>query len=72
MRRLDAREPCVEAAEVGAEPGMVDPEAVQDGGMKVAEVDRVLDHVVRELVGRAILEPGANPPPASQTVKQRP
>ena len=51
---------------------MVDAEAVQNGRLQVVDVDRIGQHVVRVVVGRAVDSPGLMPPPAIQTVKQRP
>ena len=59
MRFLDAGELGVEAAELVGEALVVDAEAVEDRGVEVAEVDRVLDDVVAEVVGRAVLDAAA-------------
>ena len=40
---FDARQSEVEAAEFEAEVAVVDSQAVQDGGLHVVDVDRVLD-----------------------------
>ena len=48
---------------------VVEAEQVQDGGVQVVDVDRVLDGLEAEFVGRAVGWPPLTPPPASQTVK---
>ena len=50
---------------------VVDPQEVEDGGVQVVDVDRVLDDVVGEVVGLAVGDPRLMPPPAIQMVKQR-
>ena len=52
--RLDAGQPLVEALELEREPLVVDAQAVQDRGVQVVDVDRVLDDVVAEVVGLAV------------------
>src|SRR4051794_16685363 len=47
--RLDAGQALVEALVLDRQPGVVDAELVQDGGVDVADVDGVLDDVVAEL-----------------------
>src|SRR5262249_20305640 len=63
MGLLDPGELHVEAAELVGEARVVDPEAVQHGGVQVAEVDRVLGDVVGEVVGGPILHAAPNPAP---------
>src|SRR3954451_7456630 len=63
MRLLDSGEAHVQAAELVGEAVVIDPEAVQDGGVQVAEVDGVLDDVVGEVVGGAVLHAAADAPP---------
>ena len=54
LRRLDAGQPLVEALVPDAEPLVVEAEQVQHRGVEVADVDRVLDDVVGEVVGLAV------------------
>ena len=53
-RMFDAGQPLVEALELEGEPFVVDAQAVQDRGVQVVDVDRVLDDVVAEVVGLAV------------------
>ena len=54
MLLLDAGQPLVEALELEREPRVVDAQAVQDRGVQVVDVDRVLGDVVAEVVGLAV------------------
>lgn len=51
---FDAGEFVVEALEFGGEAGVVDAEAIEEGGVEVADVDGVLDGAVAEFVGDAV------------------
>lgn len=51
---LDTGETGVEALDTDGETVVLDAEQVQDGGVEVADVDRVLDDVVREFIGLAV------------------
>ena len=51
---FDAGEPHVEALELEGQAAVVDAQAVQDRGVEVVDVDRVLDDVVAEVVGLAV------------------
>ena len=44
----------VAALEVVGQPGVVDPQQMQDRGVQVVDVDGVLDDVVGEVVGLAV------------------
>ena len=57
-RLLDAGQADVEAAELVREARVVDPEAMQDRGVEVPQVDGVLRDVVAEVVGGAVLDAG--------------
>ena len=64
--RLDHRAVHVGQAVVAAlvlegQPGVVDAQAVQDRGVQVVDVDRVLDDVVAEVVGLAVGDAGLDP-----------
>src|SRR3954470_3493453 len=52
--RLDAGQALVEPLMAVGEPLVVEAEQVQHGGVEVADVDGVLDDVVRELVRLAV------------------
>src|SRR3954467_5546595 len=54
VRLFNAGEADVEAAEGEREALVVDAEAVQHGGMQVAEVDGIFGDVVAEIVGAAV------------------
>lgn len=45
---------------------MVEPQAVQHGGMQIADVNTVLGGVKAELVAFTEVMPGFMPPPANQ------
>ena len=54
------------------QPLVVDTQALQDRGVQVADMNRILDDIVAEIVGGAVeMIPGLIPPPAIQMVKQR-
>ena len=46
-------QPEIAALEPVGEPGVVDPEQVQDRRVQVVDLDGILDDVVREVVGFA-------------------
>ena len=80
MLLLDPGQPDVEALELVRQPLVVDPQAVQDRGVQVVDVDRVLDHVVAEVVGLAVLDarpdalravPGIGPQLAARIAQAR-
>src|SRR5205823_4674017 len=54
----DVGEPEVAALEPVRQLGVVDPQAVQHGGVQVVDVDGVLDDVVPEVVGLAVGDAG--------------
>ena len=56
MRFFDARQLRVEPAELVGESRVVDPQAVQDRRVQIAQVDRILDDVVAEVVGLAVFD----------------
>ena len=56
-RLLDAGQPLVEPLVLVGEPLVVEAQQVQDGGVEVADVHRVLDDVVAEIVGLAVDRP---------------
>src|SRR5262249_62422266 len=53
-RRLDAGEALVQPLVAEAEPAVVEAEQVQHAGVEVANVHRILDDVVAEVVGLAV------------------
>ena len=54
------------------QPRVVDAEAVQDRGLQVVHVDRLIHDVVAVVVGFAVdADPRLMPPPAIHIVKQR-
>src|SRR4051794_27170228 len=59
--RLDPGQPLVEPLELVAEPQVVDPQAVEDGGVQVVDVDRAGDWVVAEVVGLPEHPPARHP-----------
>ena len=46
-------QPEIAALELVGQPGVVDPQQVQDRGVQVVDLDRVVDDVVGEVVGLA-------------------
>src|SRR5579883_2990127 len=52
--RLDAGQALIESLELEREAFVVDAQAVQNGGVQVVHVDRLVDHVVAEVVGLAV------------------
>src|SRR6266853_652081 len=58
MRRLDAGELLIQTLVLENKFFMVDAQLTENGGVKVADVDRVLDDVVGHLVGLAIDKSG--------------
>ena len=50
---MHVRQPEVAALELVDQPGVVDPQQVQDRRVQVVDLDRVLDDVVGEVVGLA-------------------
>ena len=54
VRRLDAGQPLVEPLVAEREALVVEAQQVQHRGVEVADVDRVLDDVVGEIVGLAV------------------
>ncbi len=44
----------VEALEFESEAGIFDAEAVEDGGLEIADVDGIFDDIVGEIVGFAV------------------
>ena len=54
VRRLDAGQALVEPLVAVREPAMVEPQELEHGGVEVADVHRVLDDVVGEVVGLAV------------------
>lgn len=54
LRRLDARQPLVEALVPIREPLMIEAERLQHGRVEVVDVYWILDDVVREVVGLAV------------------
>ena len=63
---VDVCQAVVAALEFVGEPFVVDPEAVHDSCVQIVDVHRVLDDVVAEVVGFAVVIPGLMPPPAIQ------
>ena len=51
---MDVGQAVVAALELEGQPGVVDAQAVEDRGVQVVDVDRVLDDVVAEVVGLAV------------------
>ena len=51
---------------------MVDAQAMENGGVQVADMHRVLGDVVAEVVGRAELDAGLDAAAGQPGVKQRP
>ena len=45
-----------------SQPGVVDAQAMQQGGVQVVDVDRIPDDVVPEVVGGAVGDPGPDAP----------
>ena len=54
MVLFDAGQSHVEPLELEAQPAVVDAQAVQDRGVQVVDVHRVVDDVVAEFVGLAV------------------
>ena len=71
LRRLDAGQPLVEALVVVREPLVVDAQQVQDRRVEVADVERVLDDVVAEVVRLAVDRAPLRPAAGHPHVKQR-
>ena len=59
-RRLDAGEALVETLELVAEPLVIEAELVEQGRGEIADVHRVLDDVVREVIRLAVRQPAAD------------
>src|SRR5436305_1413201 len=57
---VDIGQPPVDAVVAEGEPGVVDAEQVQDGGVQVVAVGRVLDGLVRPLVAGAVGDAAAD------------
>ena len=55
---VDVGQAVVAALELVRQPRVVDAQAVQDRGVQVVDVDRVLGDVVAEVVGLAVGDPG--------------
>lgn len=55
-RGFDAGQLRVEAAEAVREALVIDAECVQNRCVEIAHLDRVLDNVVREVVGLSVLD----------------
>ena len=55
MRVLHTGEPLIQSAEFGSEPLVVDAQLVQDRGIEIADVDRILDDVVGVFIGHAVV-----------------
>lgn len=51
----------VTALEAIGELLMVDPQTVEDGGVQVMDVNRILDHVVTEVIGLTVGEARLDP-----------
>ena len=54
MGLFDPGKALVEALELEGKPSMVDAEAVEDGGVEIVDMDRILGDVVAEVVGFAV------------------
>ena len=65
-RSVDVGQTVVAALELVSQAGVVDAQAVENGGVQVVNVHRVLDNVVTEFVGVAVsdarLDPAAGEP----------
>src|SRR2546426_2711310 len=51
----------VAALEAVGETGVVDPHLVEDGGVQVVDVDRILHDVVAVVIGLAVADPALDP-----------
>ena len=57
------REGCRQALEAEGQTLVVDPQAMEDGGVQVTDVDRVVDDVVAEQIGLAVDHTALDPAP---------
>ena len=64
-------QPLIEPLELLGEPAVVDPHALEDGGIDGVEVDWVFDDIVGEVVGGAVDDTSLTPPPAIHMQKLR-
>ena len=55
---VDVREAEISALVAEHEPFVVDPQALQDGRIEIVNVNRVLQHVVAEIVGLTVNDTG--------------
>src|SRR5438128_1325508 len=55
---MHIRQPVIPALEPEDELRVLDPQAAQDGGVVVVDVDRILDDVVAVVVGLAVADAG--------------
>src|SRR5437868_6295871 len=58
---VDVGEPKVTALEAVGEAFVIEPQAMEDGGVEIVNVDGILRHVVTELVGFPIGDPRLDP-----------
>lgn len=64
-------EPVVTPLEAEGQPLVVDAQLVERRGLKIVNMDRILDDVVAELVGTPVTHAPRMPAPAIQTEKHR-
>ena len=57
---MDAREPAFETIVIKRKPFVVETEDVQNGGVKIMDVNDVPDRAGAEVVGRSVGERGAH------------
>ena len=63
---MNVGQPVIAAAVTIRQPLVVEPHLVQNGRVKIVDVDRLLDRFEAEIVGRAVDMPALNPPPATR------
>ena len=57
---VDVGEPVVASLELEGELGVVDSQAMEDRRLEIVDMDRVLHHVVAEVIGLAVADPGTD------------
>src|SRR5260221_11364660 len=60
MGLLNASQANIETTKAVRESFVIDPQAVQHGGVQVAQMDRVFGDVVAKIVGTAVFQAAAN------------